>query len=44
MKITFVQSDKENPIPTLLDGTLANLPGTGYIQLVVEPPATDEEG
>ena len=32
-----------NPIPTLLNGTLANLSGTGYIQLVVEPPAPDEE-
>ena len=38
MKITFV-----NPIPTLLDGTLMNLSGTGYIQLVVEPPAPGEE-
>ena len=32
-----------NPIPTLLNGTLANLSGTGYIQLVVEPPAPDKE-
>ena len=32
-----------NPIPTLLNGTLCNLSGTGYIQLVVEPPAPDEE-
>jgi len=32
-----------NPVPTLLNGTLANLSGTGYIQLVVEPPAPDEE-
>ena len=31
-----------NPIPTLLNGTLINLSGTGYIQLVVEPPAPDE--
>ena len=36
--VTFV-----SPMPTLLNGTLANISGTGRIQLVVEPPASDEE-
>ena len=36
--VTFV-----NPTPTLLNGTLANISGTGRIQLVVEPPAPNEE-
>ena len=31
------------PTPTLINGSLANLSGTGHIQLVVEPPAPDEE-
>ena len=31
------------PTPTLINGSLANLSGTGHIQLVVEPPAPGEE-
>ena len=32
-----------DPTPTLINGSLANLSGTGHIQLVVEPPAPGEE-
>ena len=32
-----------DPTPSMLNGTLINLSGTGYIQLVVEPPAPCEE-
>lgn len=36
-KVRFV-----DPTPSIINGSLANLSGTGYIQLVVEPPAPDE--
>ena len=32
-----------SPEPTMLNGTFATLTGTGYIQLLVKPPAPDEE-
>ena len=32
-----------NPTPTLVDGTLVTLSGTGHILLIVEPPAPGEE-
>ena len=37
-EVRFVDST-----PTLINGSLANLSGTGHIQLVVEPPAPGEE-
>lgn len=33
-----------SPEPTMLNGTFATLTGTGYIQLLVRPPAPDKEG
>ena len=32
-----------SPEPTLLNGTFATLTGTGFIQLLVKPPAPGEE-
>lgn len=32
-----------DPTPSMVNGSLVNLSGTGYIQLVVEPPAPCEE-
>lgn len=31
-----------SPEPTLLNGTFATLTGTGYIQLIVEPPVPED--
>ena len=36
--VRFVDS-----VPTLVNGSLAGLSGTGYVQLTVEPPTPDEE-
>ena len=33
-----------NPTPSMINGSLANLSGTGYIQLVVRPQGPGKEG